>query len=91
MIYLLLLLIYLVIGVAIMLTLLHLDDDMEHREQFKNEPVILFALILSVILFYGIALPIMYFYLKHQKRSLGKRTQDEHDRPMRDERPSGNA
>lgn len=91
MIYLLLFIVYLVIGIAIMLTLLHLDDDSEHREQFKNEPIILFALIISVILFYGIALPIMYFYLKHQKRKLGKRTQDQDNRPMRDEKPRENA
>jgi hypothetical protein len=91
MLYILLLIIYLVIGVAIMLTLLHLDDDTEHKEQFKNEPILLFFLILSVIFFYGVALPVMYFYVKHKKRKLGKRNPDSDGKPMRDERPSENA
>jgi heme/copper-type cytochrome/quinol oxidase subunit 4 len=91
MIYLLFFILYLVIGIAIMLTFLHLDDDSEHREQFRNEPIILFAIIVSVILFYGIALPVMYFYLKHQKKKLGKRTIDADDKPRRDEKPSENA
>jgi heme/copper-type cytochrome/quinol oxidase subunit 2 len=91
MIYILFLIVYLVIGIAVMLTLLHLDDDAEHKEQFKNEPFILFALILSVILFYGIALPLMYFYFRHKKRKLGKRSPDSDGKPMRDEKPSENA
>jgi heme/copper-type cytochrome/quinol oxidase subunit 2 len=91
MIYILLFIVYLVIGVAIMLTLLHIDDDSEHREQFRNDPVILFALIVSVILFYGLALPMMYFYLKYQKRKLGKRSPDEDNKPMRDDKPSNNS
>jgi hypothetical protein len=33
----------------------------------------------------------MYFYLKYQQRKLGKRSQDEDDKPMRDEKPSSNA